>query len=231
MDDVPTADNPKLTLEAIVDVAISLADRDGLSALSMRRIADELGVGAMSLYRHVADKDALIQAMSEETGRQFSYPWDQDGEWTWRERVQIAVDIDWDLYRAHPWVVLAYASPRHSFGDEALRCLDWFAAGFLDLGVSIEQATDMALTVWGFVQGVALAAVGDELLRAESSPDDHPGGLVDLIEGRSSAPPPHLGRLAGSEEARTLVDLRARLDQGIAYLCAGFEAAAGRVAD
>lgn len=51
---------PKLTTELIVDTAINVADRDGLPALSMRRIADELGVGAMSLYRHISDKDALL---------------------------------------------------------------------------------------------------------------------------------------------------------------------------
>ena len=98
---------PKLTTAVIVDTAIDVADRDGLPALSMRRIADELGVGAMSLYRHIADKDALLEAMAEEIGRRFPYPVDDPGPWSWRERVAIAVDVDWQLYRRHPWVVLA----------------------------------------------------------------------------------------------------------------------------
>uniref|UniRef100_UPI0012FFF5ED TetR/AcrR family transcriptional regulator n=1 Tax=Mycobacteroides abscessus TaxID=36809 RepID=UPI0012FFF5ED len=49
--------DPRLTLESIVGKAIEIADSDGLSGVSMRKIADALGVGAMSLYRHVADKD------------------------------------------------------------------------------------------------------------------------------------------------------------------------------
>ena len=52
-----------LSADQIVAAGTSLADRDGLAAVSMRRVAAELGAGAMSLYRHVADKDALIRLM------------------------------------------------------------------------------------------------------------------------------------------------------------------------
>ncbi len=213
----------KLTLEAIVDAAIAVADRDGIGALSMRRIADDLGVGAMSLYRHVDDKDALLQEMSEEIGRRFPYPVADPGPWGWRDRVRVVVDIDWELYRRHPWVVLAYSSPRHSFGDESLRCLDWFAAGFLDLGVDLVEATGMALTVWSHVHGVALVAVSDDLLRAEK-PSEGPDGLADLIAGQPKALAPHLSSLGASPVSARLVDPRARLEDGIAYLCAGFAA-------
>lgn len=48
------SDGTRLTLETIVDAAIVVADRDGIGGLSMRRIADQLGVGAMSLYRHLS---------------------------------------------------------------------------------------------------------------------------------------------------------------------------------
>lgn len=218
-------DNAKLTLPAIVGAAIAVADRDGIDGLSMRRIADQLGVGAMSLYRHVEDKDALLQEMSEEIGRRFPYPV-ADTTPGWADRVRIIVDIDWELYRKHPWVVLAYSSPRHSFGDESLRCLDWFAAGFLDLGVDLVEATEMALTVWSFVHGIALVAVSDDLLRAEK-PSERPDGLEDLIAGRSKAVAPHLSGLSGQDAAHRLLDPRRRLDDGIAYLCAGFAASAG----
>ena len=52
-----------LTTAAIVDAGIDLADADGLDALSMRRLADRLGVAPMSLYRHVDTKDQLLAAM------------------------------------------------------------------------------------------------------------------------------------------------------------------------
>lgn len=216
---------PKLTLDAIVDVAIDVADCDGLSALSMRRIADDLGVGAMSLYRHVADKTTLLQEMSEEVGRRFPYPVGTD--LGWRDRVAVVVDVDWELYRTHPWVVLAFSSPRHSFGPDALRCLDWFAAGFLDLGVDMAEATGMALAVWSYMQGVALVAVGDDLLRL-GDPTTEPDGLAQLVHGETTTDLPHLSKLAGVADADALLDPRRRVETGVARLCDGFEAAAVR---
>ena len=53
------ANTPTLTREQIVTAAMELVDRDGLQALSMRKLAAELGVGTMSLYYHVPDKSAL----------------------------------------------------------------------------------------------------------------------------------------------------------------------------
>jgi AcrR family transcriptional regulator len=54
-----------LTRERVVDAALALVERDGLSELSMRRLAAELGAGTMSLYNHVADKEDLFDAMAE----------------------------------------------------------------------------------------------------------------------------------------------------------------------
>ncbi|GFJ93720.1 TetR/AcrR family transcriptional regulator [Phytohabitans rumicis] len=54
---------PSLTLDRIVDAAIALADREGIDALSMRRVAAELGAGTMSLYRHVPGKAELLALM------------------------------------------------------------------------------------------------------------------------------------------------------------------------
>ncbi|UCZ88799.1 TetR/AcrR family transcriptional regulator [Gordonia sp. WA4-43] len=218
-----TADTSKLSTATIVDAAIAVADDAGIGSLSMRRVAEKLGVGAMSLYRHVEDKDALLQAMSTEVGRRFPYPVDTAPEW--RTRVGIAVDVDWDLYTRHPWVVLAYSSPRHSYGEDSLACLDWLAAGFLELGVGIERATDMALSVWSFVHGVALVAVSDQLLHDDALLPS--AGLAEVISGESEVEvPSHLARLAGRRDAGRLLDPRARLDAGIEYLCLGFAASA-----
>ena len=174
-------DGGRLHRDAIVDAAISVADADGINALSMRRVADELGVGAMSLYRHIDDKDALLQAMAEAIGRRYPYPVTQD--WPWRRRVEAAVEIDWELYRDHPWVVLIYSTPRYSFGADSLEGLDWLAGGFLQLDVDIVRATEMGIAVWNLVNGIVLATVGESLLSGEApvrypvdSPTSWPGG-------------------------------------------------------
>ncbi|MFT4126698.1 MAG: TetR/AcrR family transcriptional regulator [Gordonia sp. (in: high G+C Gram-positive bacteria)] len=244
----------RLTVPVIVATAIDLADSDGLDAVSMRRIADTIGVGVMSLYRHVADKDALLRAMADEIGRRFPYP--VDSAPPWRERVAIAVDIDWGLYLQHPWVVLAYAAPRYAWGADTLAGLNWLAEGFTELGVDAVTATRMGLMVWSYVDGIALEAVADEVLGAGSA-TDLAGGLADIVAGRVAADLSHLpvlaalaGRATGDAGAsaatgdagasaatggagasaaldpRSLMDPRSLLDAGVEYLCAGFAAAA-----
>src|SRR5437763_13866566 len=76
---------PKLTRAAIVDTAITLADEEGLDGLSMRHIAERMGVGAMSLYRHVANKDELLALMTDEISARNPYPSPEGKNWTWRD--------------------------------------------------------------------------------------------------------------------------------------------------
>ena len=59
------ATRPALTLESIAATALALVDRDGLESLSMRRLADELGVGTMTLYGYVRSKDELLDAVMD----------------------------------------------------------------------------------------------------------------------------------------------------------------------
>ncbi len=60
-----TGTAPPLTRERVVEAAIALAEREGLTELSMRRLAAELGAGTMSLYNHVSDKEDLFDGMAE----------------------------------------------------------------------------------------------------------------------------------------------------------------------
>ena len=63
----PAHPEPRLPLsrEKVLDAAIALADRDGIESLSMRRLGQELGVEAMSLYNHVANKDDILDGIVE----------------------------------------------------------------------------------------------------------------------------------------------------------------------
>src|SRR3954465_4895075 len=64
-DTAATRATTRLSKEGVVAAAIELADRDGLAALSMRRLAQHLGVDAMSIYYHVRDKDTLLAEMAD----------------------------------------------------------------------------------------------------------------------------------------------------------------------
>ena len=70
---------PPLTRDRILDAAIRLADEGGLESVSMRKVGHALGVEAMSLYNHVANKDDLLDGMVERVIDEFELP--DDGDW------------------------------------------------------------------------------------------------------------------------------------------------------
>jgi AcrR family transcriptional regulator len=95
---------PTLTLEQIVDTAIEVADANGIEAVSMRRIARELGVGAMSLYRYVPDKSVLLDLMLDRVAA----PSDARREVTrrsWRDVLEAEAWEGRALYLRHPWLL------------------------------------------------------------------------------------------------------------------------------
>lgn len=213
----------RLTRAAIVDTAIALADADGIEALSMRRIADRMGVGAMSLYRHVPNKDALLADMTDEVAGRHPYPEPKPG-WTWRDRVHTAAEIDWQLYRLHPWVLFTFAVPRYNFGPHSLACLAWLTEGFLELTDDRREATAMGLEVWSYIAGIALQQVSATLLAARDEEHDESSGLTALLEGTPRWPsPPALAPLEGTGLGDLLDPVR-QLRSGLSAMCDGFAA-------
>jgi AcrR family transcriptional regulator len=93
---------PGLSADAIVEAAIRVADAEGLEAVSMARVAAELGFTTMSLYRHVANKDELLQLMwnASATGAQ-NLVLEGDG---WRAKLRMWATIQRDILALHPWI-------------------------------------------------------------------------------------------------------------------------------
>src|SRR4051794_2050186 len=89
-----------LTRERIVDAGLALADEHGLEAVSMRRVAGELGVKAMSLYNHIAAKNDLLDGMLERVLGEVTLPV-AGGEWE-AELRRCAMSLH-DAIRRHPW--------------------------------------------------------------------------------------------------------------------------------
>ncbi|BAX98230.1 putative transcriptional regulator, TetR family protein [Mycobacteroides stephanolepidis] len=212
--------DPRLTLESIVAKAITIADSDGLAGVSMRKIADALGVGAMSLYRHVADKDALLVEMTAEVTRRFAYPQEMMGDPDWRTRVRVAVEYDFNLYSTHPWVLLAYAVPRNGMQPETLVCFDWLLETFSHLGVPVPEAAELAFQVWSYSQGVGLGAVGGQLVSPGARTDF--SGLSELIDGNVGVPEsPRLAALVGVGDLPQVTNPREVIVKGVEILCDG----------
>ena len=97
-----------LSRERILAAGLALADADGLDAVSMRRVAGELGVQAMSLYNHVENKDALLDGMLERVLGEADPP--QDGG-DWQEELRRCAVSLHDALRRHPWACALVMAP------------------------------------------------------------------------------------------------------------------------
>src|SRR3954467_5496937 len=93
-----------LGVEAIVAAGVAVADAEGIAALSMRRVAAELGAAPMSLYRHVRDKDELLLAMMDAAIAEVSLPAPPAD---WRDGLELAARSLWAGFRRHPWLLAA----------------------------------------------------------------------------------------------------------------------------
>lgn len=154
-DPTATRRSTGLTRERIVDAAIELADVDGIESLSMARLAERLGCGTMSLYRHVANKDELVVFMlSAAAGPPPSTPDSDD----WRAALTRWASGLWDVYHRHPWVLRASAAgPPVDPGQ-----LAWFESGLAALGSVALSERDKASSVVSmlyYVRGAAGLAV------------------------------------------------------------------------
>ncbi|GAA4602961.1 TetR/AcrR family transcriptional regulator [Actinoallomurus liliacearum] len=112
---------PRLTTEQITRAAIEAADAEGLAALSMRRVAERLGVGAMSLYTYVPGKAELVDLMVDAVYGERSGSVETSGGW--RERLAGVARANWALHRRHPWM-LQVATVRPALGPNALAKYD-----------------------------------------------------------------------------------------------------------
>jgi len=93
---------PGLSADAIVDAAIRLADAEGLEGVSMARVAAELGFTTMSLYRHVASKEELLQLMWNASALSSDNVTFEGG--SWRPRLRMWAEVQREVVDRHPWI-------------------------------------------------------------------------------------------------------------------------------
>ena len=89
-----------LSRDRVLRTAVELADASGVEALTMRRLGDELGFEAMSLYRHVASKSDLLDGMLDFVLEEWELP---DGRADWRKAIRASASSVHDALRRHPW--------------------------------------------------------------------------------------------------------------------------------
>ncbi|GAA4529993.1 GntR family transcriptional regulator [Amycolatopsis samaneae] len=144
-----------LSRERLVAVAIRLADTEGRAALSMRRLAAELGVGPMSLYRYVPDKDELLRLMADTAFGAEELP--EPGPRHWRTRLELGARVQWRAYRRHPWLapILLNSLVRPPVITSGVRNLDWLLRAFSDTALDRRMRVHVVVTMNGYIGGLA----------------------------------------------------------------------------
>jgi AcrR family transcriptional regulator len=168
----------------VVEAAAAIADRDGLAVVSMRTVGRELGVEAMSLYHHVANKDALLDSLAEWVFAQLEPP--PVGA-PWRAALSERARSQRAVLSKHPWG-LGLMESRQGAGPVLLQHHDAVLGCLFDNGFGTRLAGHAFSLLDAYVHGFVLTEV--------NLPFDEPGGADEIIAEMPLAAFPHLTRFA-----------------------------------
>jgi len=159
-----------LSKQRVVAEAIRLADREGVDGLSMRRLADALGAGAMSLYHYVANKEELLDAMIDVVFEEIESP---RAEGDWQSEMRREVVSTRQVLSRHPWAI-ALMESRTTPGPANLRHREAVTACLRRAGFSVVTATHANWMLNSYVYGYCL--------QAASLPFDTARELAEMTE-------------------------------------------------
>ncbi|WP_214364245.1 TetR/AcrR family transcriptional regulator [Pseudonocardia sp. H11422] len=158
-----------LSIDAVVDAATRLADTEGLAAVTMRRVAQALGVAPMTLYTYVPGKAELLDLMLD--AAYAAMPRTDTSGQPWRERVTAVAEENRTLYAEHPWAATVSTS-RPPLGpgqmtkyEHELRALDGLGLSDVDLDAALAH-------LLGFVRSHARDAADARATQQDSAMDD-----------------------------------------------------------
>lgn len=145
----------EVTREDVVRAAIAIADAEGSGALSMRRVATELGVATMSLYRHVPSKDELVERMIDAVfvDHRFTEPPPAD----WFDAVEAGARRMWEIFKRHPWAPAVMSLTRPQVTPGVLAYSEWVMSALRAAGFSPRRILQVHVTVFSYVRGLAVS--------------------------------------------------------------------------
>jgi AcrR family transcriptional regulator len=223
----PGQRRPRYTREQIAAAALAIADAEGYDAVSMRRVAAELGAGTMTLYHYVRTKDDLRALMDDAMMAELLIP---DGELPagWRAAVAEIARRSRSVFRRHPWALTARESAEAG-GPNGMRHFEQSLAAVAGTGLDVKQRLEIIAMIDDYVFGFAMreSAVDDA-----GGLDDVPDALFDYLQRQlDTGEYPHIEELAAGGEPRevfgrimaTMFDEQ-RFERGLDRLLDGIEA-------
>lgn len=178
-----------LTRERIAGAALHIMDTEGLEAVSMRRVAREVGFEAMSLYNHVQDKDDLLGCVLEQVMKEFSYPRAIDGE-DWLQQARALANAWRQLLHDHPGALQLFAEhkrPMDSVGG--MRPMDATLTTLRSAGLSDSDAVQAFHAIGGYIFGFVLMESGRLYGALEADPKVFPQISAGQLQSVSACIP------------------------------------------
>jgi AcrR family transcriptional regulator len=207
-----------LSRQRALSAAVALADREGLGSLTMRRLARELDVEAMSLYHHLANKDVILDGMVEMVFGEIELP-SQDTDWKVAMRRR-GTSVRSVLTR-HPWAISIMES-RTSPGPATLGHLDAMIGCCRRAGFSVPMAAHAVSLIDSYIYGFVLQEV--------NLPFDDTSELEEVVEeilpDLSPEHYPHLLELTTDHVLQAGYSYGNEFDYGLGLILDGLEAAA-----
>ena len=164
----PADRKPRYTREQITDAALRIADQEGFEAVTMKRIAAEIGAGTMTLYYYVRNKTDVIALMHDAILADSLVPYD-DLRGDWRSAMTAIARRSRQVLMAHPWSLASLTEAQ--FGPNAMRHFEQSLAAVASTGLAAAARFELIAAVDDYVSGNAMHAV-EALTRAKAAEAD-----------------------------------------------------------
>lgn len=205
---------PPLTHQRVVEAAGRVADAAGLGGVSMRSVGRELGVEAMSLYHHVASKDALLDGLADWLFAQIATP---TAGHPWRAEMETRAHSARRVLAAHPWG-LGLIESRRSPGPASLRHHDSVLGCLRTAGFTVALAAHAFSVLDAYTYGFVLTEVNLPFEPGESTEEFLAGIAGALVDH------PHLAEMVAEQVSGRDYAYGNEFDHGLALVLDGLEA-------
>ncbi|PXY33073.1 TetR family transcriptional regulator [Prauserella sp. PE36] len=211
---------PAYSRDQIADAAIEIADEEGLAAVTMRKVAARLGTGAMSLYRYVANKEALVELMADRIFGREEWP-EPSGDWK-RDLGDIARGQRRALL-AHPWLPRVW-SGRPAMGPNMLRGFERSMSILDGLGLGIDDMFETIALVNTWVDGYVQSELATREFFGDADDEEVHRAMAPYVESViESGEYPYFARLIAEAKAPHQ-DAESRFERALDRILAGIEA-------
>jgi AcrR family transcriptional regulator len=206
-----------LTKERVVRAAVALADREGLDSLSMRKLADELGAGAMSLYHYVPNKEQLVDEMIDVVFEEIEPP---SLDLDWKTALRRRARSTRAALNRHRWAV-GLMEGRAKHGPASVRLHDAVLGCLREAGFSIESTVQAYSVQDAYIYGFALQEKALPFESAEESAavaDEQQWQLEEIARQF-----PYLAEVVAGHVAEVGYDFGESFEYGLDLILEGLE--------